>query len=683
MSLSIQSTPILASSFDYSGQLLASAIQSLDRHEVRVHQISYEGPSVQISSILLKKGTTVTSIAWASFSSSNNKNSTPQKKRKRASVSRNGTSEDLVVVIGTNKGNIQLFSPNQGEIVKTIADVHSVPITSVSVQDVNKNSVWSCDHSGLISQWNLLTQTVTRKPFSTSEPDVRILQPISTKAYPDHLLVASTNVYLVNPSQPAKTIKSLSGFVNPVTNMIQSTSNPDIVFTSSDNERNVNVVSLSKGKTIGILVAGSNVQSVVVSDNDDALAAVMDNGAVELFFKPVESFSGEQTMNGSNKRANSAVPTVKSASQFKIIRPQSAGGHQIKIENVYFSHDCIAAVWLEAGSVPAFEKIRYMDDNQPVTGSIEITRERLTNTVSAANNKLANERDPAAVVPYNEARSIVNSGKDLQGLEVDKEEVESEEEDEGTLADRLEALEVNNKKLSDATKSTVNGKLSKDFKNPGSFSVVLSQALKSNDHSLFEECLTNRKEEAIKYSIQRLDSSLAVKLLERLADKIARSPSQASQLNIWLKWVMIAHGGYLVSIPNLLKTLSSLHSTLADRVAALPRLLSLQGRLEMLNSQMELRKDIYANSQVASYEDDEDEDEAAVEYIEDGAFIVDGEDNEEDDEDEEDDSDEEGFLNIEAEGDGDEEEYEDEDEYGNSDVEDNVMSIDKKMNGSM
>src|SRR5690606_2148375 len=45
----------------------------------------------------------------------------------------------------------------------------------------------------------------------------------------------------------------------------------------------------------------------------------------------------------------------------------------------------------------------------------------------------------------------------------------------------------------------------------------------------------------------------------------------------------------LVSLPNLVKTLSTLHGTLTTRAAALPRLLALQGRLDMLNAQLELR----------------------------------------------------------------------------------------------
>src|SRR5690606_1692293 len=83
------------------------------------------------------------------------------------------------------------------------------------------------------------------------------------------------------------------------------------------------------------------------------------------------------------------------------------------------------------------------------------------------------------------------------------------------------------------------------------------------------------------------------------------------------------------SLPDLVKTLSALHSTRNTRAAALPWLLALQGRLDMLNAQLELRHSVRHEGQVGPLAKERNKVSGEeVTYIE-------GQDNESSDEDEE------------------------------------------------
>jgi U3 small nucleolar RNA-associated protein 5 len=66
--------------------------------------------------------------------------------------------------------------------------------------------------------------------------------------------------------------------------------------------------------------------------------------------------------------------------------------------------------------------------------------------------------------------------------------------------------------------------------------------------------------------------------------------------------VKAAHGGYLASQPQLVKQLSALNKVLKERSSGLMPLMSLKGRLDMLQAQLDLRK---RNQQRADDENDE------------------------------------------------------------------------------
>uniref|UniRef100_A0A060SXM3 ARAD1A14014p n=1 Tax=Blastobotrys adeninivorans TaxID=409370 RepID=A0A060SXM3_BLAAD len=670
---------LVSSSFDPAGQSFSSVVPSLDLHKVQVHEVSNQNSA----EVILDKGVTAQSLWCGNLSTTagSNSNSKQRKKRKRSSMVKEAGAAganmaDLVVAVGTNKGSIIVFSPAQSSIVASLEGAHSVPVSSVAcVQD----NLWSCDRNGTIAQWNV-DGTKAINVFQSPEKNVHLVQPLpSSPEFANQVLVASTSVHLVDTVQKSVVKSFPGGFAHPVSLIRLSNTNPDLFLAASNSERNISVISISQGKVISILTALSEVQSVALSADDSCLAVTTEDGTVELFADPFKAnASASPNKNSAKAKAKAAAMASKSVLQFKLFRPSTGPskkggavikGSQVFIEGVSLDEGHFTVSWLENAIVPVFEKFPYRseDNGQILNDTIVVERAPRTN----AGVKDLNGVDPAAVSKYNEGNATVTSGKNLKNVEV--EEDEEDEEEESTLADQLNALDVANGTAKGSSRSEVddvNGSAVKplEFSTPGTFTTILNQALRTNDNALLDSCLVHRDVEMIKLSVQKLDSALAVRLLERLAEKIARSPNQAGPLNVWIKWVMIAHGGYLVTIPDLVKTLSSLHSTLSDRVSTLPRLLALQGRLQMLNSQMEFRRDVLTSRRQVDDEDDEEEDEEEVEYVEDGAYIANGEeeddfeDSDEDEEEDEEDSDVDGgqsFISLEAEEDDDDEEEED------------------------
>lgn len=147
-----------------------------------------------------------------------------------------------------------------------------------------------------------------------------------------------------------------------------------------------------------------------------------------------------------------------------------------------------------------------------------------------------------------------------------------------------------------------------------SLGMVLTQSLRTNDTTLLETCFHVKDLATVRATIERLDSSFATVLLQRLAERLHSRPGRAGSLMVWIQWTLVAHGGYLAGQSDVMKKLASLYRVVKDRANSLQSLLSLKGKLDMLEAQMNLRKSMQVRSRVANATD-EDEEEAVI-YVE-------------------------------------------------------------------
>ena len=147
-----------------------------------------------------------------------------------------------------------------------------------------------------------------------------------------------------------------------------------------------------------------------------------------------------------------------------------------------------------------------------------------------------------------------------------------------------------------------------------SLRVVLSQSLRTNDVTLLETCLHVKDLNIVRATIERLDSSLAANLLQKLAERLHSRPGRAGGLMVWVQWTLVAHGGYLAGQPEVVDKLRSLHRVVKERANSLQPLLSLKGKLDMLEAQLNLRKSMRCRFGAAEAGKRDDED--AVIYVE-------------------------------------------------------------------
>ena len=145
-----------------------------------------------------------------------------------------------------------------------------------------------------------------------------------------------------------------------------------------------------------------------------------------------------------------------------------------------------------------------------------------------------------------------------------------------------------------------------------SLGTVLTQALKTNDLALLESCLQTVDVSTIRATIQRLDSPLAGTLLQKLAERLHRRPGRAGSLMVWVQWTLVTHGGYLATQPDLIKKLAELNRVIDERARGLQSLLSLKGKLDMLEAQMQLRQSMRQKQ----HDIDDEDDEEGVIYVE-------------------------------------------------------------------
>lgn len=149
-----------------------------------------------------------------------------------------------------------------------------------------------------------------------------------------------------------------------------------------------------------------------------------------------------------------------------------------------------------------------------------------------------------------------------------------------------------------------------------SLTTVLTQALRTDDADLLESCLTTADSLVVRNTVEGIDSTLAGTLLNKLAARLYRKPGRAGSLMAWVQWTLIAHGGALASQPKVVQGLGGLQKVLAERSKGLTSLLALKGKLDLLEGQMNMRRNPQRRSRRTrggeDAEEDEDEDEDVI-----------------------------------------------------------------------
>ena len=393
-----------------------------------------------------------------------------------------------------------------------------------------ETTIWSAGSDGQAIEWDYSKKLRTLSIDST----------LSAIAFHGSTLLAASYTIHRYPDE-----KAFTNHTTPVHSLV-FVGNKFV--SAADDDRYMNVYSDEAERA---LIAETDVKRI--DANENVLCAVTLEG-IELFEHPTSPVE--------KQRRKSQVMTAKS--KIVIQRPDGA---KVDIMNASIRTNQLYIAWNE-GARMVFEIID-LYQNEQLIESTQLVREKQP-VMGAANGIKEKTKKP-----YTDGNAQIGAGNDVADLE-------SEEEiEEPTLAERLHAMEV----AAPKPVKVVN------MPPAASLTTVLTQALKSSDTALLESCLHHTDAKIILGTIRRLDSTLAVSLLEQLASRLSRKPGRSADLGVWVRNTIVVHGGYLASIPSLVRTLSSLHTVLSTRAATLPRLLALQGRLDMINAQIELRRE--------------------------------------------------------------------------------------------
>ncbi|KAH3659865.1 hypothetical protein OGATHE_005910 [Ogataea polymorpha] len=610
---------LVASAFDATGQYYASVSVSLDSHTLRVQ--SSKDMADNFSNVYpFEKGVKIRALTWIQTLSEASTN--VKKRRVDASL------EDQLIALCLENGAVHIYSPSRNELVHKLATPNHITVSDFH-HNAHSNVAYCCDIQGNLYEFNLKTWELSKTHRPLSEETT--LTRLATVVYNDqpHLVLCSHSTYLVNSADNFAVVKTLPGHVSPIQTVLNY--GDDIIFTAAQGDRFINAISVSKGTTVGVLVAEEPVISIAIADNGfdmTILAATTESGAVEIFNSPLqEQKKTVESASSPYKRKKKSVNTHKSDAKITVARPASEVAENLPIQGIFSGPKHLTLSWLEDSSVPFFNALDWWvlaEDGTKIyklVGDFKLEKPKPNLKFSQFSK---NGHDIAAPKTYNESNAVVSSGDNFRDLET----AEEDDEDEISLAERLRAIQTNGH----GNSTEKSGRAS-----TGTLTTVLSQALKSNDHSLLESVLNNKDESVIRNTILKLDSIYVGPLLDRLAEKIARNTNRQTNLAYWIKHILIFHGGSLQNSPSL----NLLATTMKRKAGNLDRLLELRGKLSMMTDRFELKREL-----VGLETRDDDEEEADVEYIEelDDAGLLSSDEDEEDEEDEQEGDDVDGTV---------------------------------------
>ena len=590
--------------------------------------------------------------------------------------------ETYFVVLYDNKPYFELMNSNDISRIDQHVDlvISSQPAScSCSVFDRKRRVLYFLDTSNRLYTYSfdstaefVLEETSNFVVTELSESVSKIaLHPSDG----DKLLLLSNTLYEFN-LESKQVERSINLFVEK-TNCYDLIDNTLVV--SSNNDRFINLIDLVQFKVQTILVLNAPIVKFIITKykNKSILAAIDQDGFVEIFKEPLAAQNTEASMTPNSKRrrrnANKVVASVQPTSTIKLINDQKSFS---KIDNIIFDHDQLTIAYLQNEIYFITDKFNWFI-NKFDQSEITILRKK----GSLDSLKLRTE-DKASLKTYNENNHVtIRTGDNFIDLDpvLDQEETkkgeddeEEDEEDNGddfsTLVSRLDKStnQLGSKLPSLLRNGTKHNESNKFRFKVGTLTTNLSQALRNNDNSMFDVIINNTTDENIvRSTVSQLEQHFVLKMLDKLAELVYKNKFKNTTegaeygmgnasigLTTWIRYVLIYHGTYLIGAAggngDLRRRLGLLGMSLERRASNMNRLLELKGRLSMVTVKVAVTRELEnlgTNGQPEYDEEDveyiEDEEDAPMDDENSEDELVEVEEEDDDDEDEDEDADEE------------------------------------------
>ncbi|KAG7090783.1 hypothetical protein E1B28_009868 [Marasmius oreades] len=604
------------SSFSGRANFFAHLSVVVDKHRLRVFNTA-TGKSL---AEYVPHSARISSLSWCTLDTTPEDSQSPiKKKRRKSHVAEDVPKQSIeVVALGLTDGSVTFFSPTRGEVAWTLSHNSSTASILAVVSGQEIGSIWTSGADGIVRLWNVHENDLLGS-FKTDDriPYSSLALRFSADSTSPEMLVASHSIKLfptdLQGSQKPKELSSFPGHASSI-QILQwdKSQSPAKRFLSlAEGDR---IISLWQVPDTG--VDGSAVASVQL--DSDARAASFLNSNIQKQTLLTLSASGKINIYPIPDellphKISSLIP------QCTISSPAQGSSSDAPIVSAAFGEEetrTVRIARIVGGARAIFDTVRYQDENG---NSIpEITLESIRNGLLAETSSGPLNRR------YGESSNVtVGSGIDLgQNEDMDLFELENRENvldvdlAELSLGQRLTAMsgvdaspQDDSADEGDATQQPKKQKGKRSLKESSlvpaaSLTRTLIQALHSSDSKLLETCLAHSDAALIRNTVRRLPPQLAVPLLTACVERLGRgarggnmkgggggaSSQRGTGLITWAKMVLSVHSGHMMTMPDLVARLSGLHSTLTSRLTLQESLLSLSGRLDMVLSQIEMRR---------------------------------------------------------------------------------------------
>lgn len=627
------------SSFSADGTLFAFLSLAVDKHRLRV----YNTASAQSVAEFTVDSARVSSLTWTCLNlsvdgqipSPDDSTIQPSKKKrkKRNSIAEAGEqiSGTQVVVLGLTNGVVLFFSPTHGRVLRALSHpASSSPILCVvfategvtsfawaSAADATVH-LWDIQKNELLDRWKnddrvAYSSMAVRYTADAGQAEVLFAR------YSMRLLSTYGNADLSRREQVA----SFTGHASPI-QLIRwenSKAPPEQFMSMAEGDRFIYIWKVadgvsSEGSPAASIALDSDARTFSVTGSTvtvekHTLATLSASGKVSIFPLPDELPSPVSTGVTSHK-----IPMLLPRSIISSSTASNAVTPVVAVTLDQCDQGSVRVARLVNGVRPIFDLVRYSDDSGSFIQNVELHEPDL---------RFPNLEQTDLNHRYAEPSSLkLGSGMDLvhdqQTEDLEFKNVDGHLEvdlAELSLGQRLTAVTENKgRPMSDSDEDDDDSEPHHQSKPTtrktrddiavvpaNTLTRTLIQALHSSDTRLLETCLAHSDLDLIRNSVRRLPPQLAIPLINACVERLGRgsrsinmkgggggaSSQRGMGLITWVKMVLAVHAGHLMTIPDLVARLSGLHATLSARLALHESLLSLNGRLDMVLAQIEMR----------------------------------------------------------------------------------------------
>ncbi|OWF41846.1 WD repeat-containing protein 43-like [Mizuhopecten yessoensis] len=505
-----------------------------------------------------------------------------EKQRKKKKRKSKGDAEELfeekckesenLVGIGTTAGNILLYNTRLGDIQTKLDGGHNDRVTGLSWQP-DGNSLYSCSNDHHIVHWDVPNNSVKHK----WRADKGSLHSVCVCS-PHHLLSAGRTIKLWN-TETHEMLKRFTGHATEVFRLIPVPftliSNGDSVdslyfLSGAVNDRIVNAWHVDTKSSDKTAVASFSLPDEPVMFDISRKARPDQSLLLTVVTKAGQVLIFEHKLNGKLKRPVRPKVTIQvatSGNNQEVPRP-------IPILGVHICEDKSNNILLVHGNFlkPTFEKLPYKNT---VSDICLIREEKSRGSLKVEEPTVSKIRTPdlskdmTVLVPELMAPSVPSI---IPGKRRKRKSSASEM----TIEARLNAIGMGTSKTD---------KVSKAPPKTDGLGRLLTQGLQSKDHKIINSVL-NQNDLVIENTVKRMPVQSIIPLIQHLTTLMQGRAAGSHKLVKWIKSILVVHTSYLMTFPEVVEIFSSLYQMMDARTAAFSRLSKLQGKLDLILSQI-------------------------------------------------------------------------------------------------